>query len=122
MWISDFAIRRPVITLVTMLAIVVFGLFSLFSLDTDEYPEVNPPVVSVAVPYPGASPDVVEREVIDPMEEGITSVWTSMGITSSPFVPPSERIRGRGGEDRRVPSKVAAGGIMPVDPPTAFLK
>ncbi|HEU4561690.1 MAG TPA: efflux RND transporter permease subunit, partial [Longimicrobium sp.] len=69
-----FAIRRPVITLVTMLAIVVFGLFSYFSLDTDEYPEVNPPVVSVAVPYPGASPDVVEREVVDPLEEAISSL------------------------------------------------
>jgi hydrophobic/amphiphilic exporter-1 (mainly G- bacteria), HAE1 family len=83
MWISDFAIRRPVITLVTMLAIVVFGLFSYFSLDTDEYPEVNPPVVSVAVPYPGASPDVVEREVIDPMEEAISSISGVDEVTSS---------------------------------------
>ena len=66
-------IRRPVITLVTMLAIVVFGLFSLFSLDTDEYPEINPPVVSIAIPYPGASPDVVEREVINPIEEALTA-------------------------------------------------
>ncbi|MBW3627721.1 MAG: efflux RND transporter permease subunit [Gemmatimonadetes bacterium] len=74
MWISDFAIRRPVITLVTMLAIVVFGLFSYFSLDTDEYPEVNPPVVSVAIPYPGASPDIVEREVVDPVEESISGL------------------------------------------------
>jgi len=41
------------------------------------------------------------------MEKGITSVWTSMGITSSPFVPPAERIRGRGGDDRRVPSRTA---------------
>ena len=64
---------------------------------------------------------MLHSRIVD-MEKGITSVWSSMGITSSPFVPPSERIRGRGGEDRRVPSKVAAGGIMPVDPPTAFLK
>ena len=42
------------------------------------------------------------------MEKGITSVWTSMGITSSPFVPAAERIRGRGGEDRRVPTRTAA--------------
>jgi hydrophobic/amphiphilic exporter-1 (mainly G- bacteria), HAE1 family len=83
MWISDFAIRRPVITLVTMLAIVVFGLFAYFSLDTDEYPEINPPVVSVAIPYPGASPDVVEREVIDPIEEGITSISGVDEVTSS---------------------------------------
>jgi HAE1 family hydrophobic/amphiphilic exporter-1 len=83
MWISDFAIRRPVITLVTMLAIVVFGLFSLFSLDTDEYPEVNPPVVSVAIPYPGASPDVVEREVIDPVEEAVSGISGVDQVNSS---------------------------------------
>lgn len=41
------------------------------------------------------------------MEKGVTSIWTSLGITSSPFVPPAERIRGRGGDDRRVPARVA---------------
>jgi HAE1 family hydrophobic/amphiphilic exporter-1 len=74
MWISDFAIRRPIITIVTMLALVVFGAFALFVLDTDEFPEVNPPVVSVAIPYPGASPDVVEREVVEPVEEAISAI------------------------------------------------
>jgi hypothetical protein len=56
------------------------------------------------------------------MEKGITGIWTSMGITSSPFVSPAERIRGRGGEDRRVPSKAQPEPIAPVEPPTAFLK
>ncbi|MDP3717390.1 MAG: hypothetical protein Q8T13_06460 [Acidobacteriota bacterium] len=40
------------------------------------------------------------------MEKGVASVWTSLGITSSPFVPPAERIRGRGGDDQRVPTRV----------------
>jgi hypothetical protein len=56
------------------------------------------------------------------MEKGVTSVWTSMGITSSPFVPAAERIRGRGGEDRRVPSLVGAAAVPKVDLPTALLK
>ena len=64
---------------------------------------------------------MLHSRILD-MEKGITSVWTSMGITSSPFVPPAERVRGRGGEDRRVPSKTKPGGITPVEPPTAFLK
>ena len=42
------------------------------------------------------------------MQQGITSVWTSMGITSSPFVPTAERLRGRAGEDRRVPTRTNA--------------
>jgi hypothetical protein len=66
--------------------------------------------------------DPMLRSRIADMEKGITSVWTSMGITSSPFVPAAERIRGRGGEDRRVPSRVGTGAPKPVEPPTAFLK
>ena len=72
MTISDFAIRRPVITVVTMLALVVFGLVALTQLQTDEFPDVAVPIVVVSVPYPGASPDNVEREIVDPMEEAFT--------------------------------------------------
>ena len=74
MFISDFAIKRPLITVVTMVALVVFGLFALIRLQTDEFPEVAPPFVSVAVVYPGASPEVVENEVLDPVEEAIASI------------------------------------------------
>ena len=74
MFISDGAIRRPVITVVVMLALVVFGLFALLTLKTDEYPDVAPPYVSVALPYPGASPETVEKEVLDPVEEAISSI------------------------------------------------
>ena len=45
------------------------------------------------------------------MEDGVSSVWTSLGITSSPFVPPAQRIRGRGGDDRRVPARVAGASV-----------
>lgn len=74
MLISDFAIRRPTITIVAMASLVVFGIFALFRLKTDEFPEVNPPVVTVALIYPGASPDGVEREVIDPIEEAVAGI------------------------------------------------
>src|SRR5688572_7933772 len=74
MFISDFAIKRPIITVVSMLALVVFGLFALLKLQTDEFPEVAPPFVTVAIPYPGASPDGVERELLDPIEEAISAI------------------------------------------------
>ena len=65
---------------------------------------------------------MLHSRILD-MEKGITSVWTSMGITSSPFVPAAERIRGRGGEDRRIPSRVRPTGPLPrSEPPTALLK
>ena len=83
MFISDFSIRRPIITVVSMLALVVFGIFALVQLKTDEFPDVSPPIVSVSVPYPGASPDTVEREVIDPIEEQISAISGVKKIQSS---------------------------------------
>src|SRR3954447_8197032 len=74
MTISDFAIKRPIVTIVLMVAISVFGIFALLKLNTDEFPEVSPPIVSVAIPYPGASPETVEREVITPIEEQIAAI------------------------------------------------
>ncbi len=74
MFISDFAIRRPIVTIVTMLGLVVFGLFALANLQTDEFPDVQAPVVAVTVPYPGASPESVEREVVERIEEGVASI------------------------------------------------
>ncbi len=64
---------------------------------------------------------MLHSRILD-MEKGITSVWTSIGITSSPFVPAAERIRGRGGDDRRVPSRTSAGPLPKGELPTAFLK
>jgi HAE1 family hydrophobic/amphiphilic exporter-1 len=74
MFISDFAIRRPTVTTVVMLALAAFGIFALALLQTDEFPDVENPVVVVSVPYPGASPESVEREVIDRIEEGIAGI------------------------------------------------
>ena len=74
MFISDFAIQRPIVTVTVMLAIVVFGLAALINLQTDEFPDIQQPVVSVSIPYPGASPEVVEREIVEPVEEAIFGI------------------------------------------------
>ncbi|HEX7941052.1 MAG TPA: efflux RND transporter permease subunit, partial [Gemmatimonadaceae bacterium] len=74
MFISDFAIKKPLVTTVAMLTLAVFGLFALLKLKTDEFPDVAPPVVTVGIPYPGASPDGVAKEILDPIEEQIASI------------------------------------------------
>src|SRR5215203_1689246 len=74
MFISDFAIKKPLVTTVAMLTLAVFGLFALARLKTDEFPDVAPPVVTVGIPYPGASPDGVAKEILDPIEEQIASI------------------------------------------------
>jgi HAE1 family hydrophobic/amphiphilic exporter-1 len=74
MTISDFAIKRPIITVVTMLMLVIFGIFALFKLEVDEFPDLANPIVFVAVPYPGASPSQVEREVVESLEEAFAAL------------------------------------------------
>jgi HAE1 family hydrophobic/amphiphilic exporter-1 len=82
MWISDFSIRKPVVTIVSMLALVVFGLFALYFLKTDEFPDVNPPIVAVSVIYPGAGPQTVEREIVVPVEDAFSGVSGVQKTTS----------------------------------------
>jgi HAE1 family hydrophobic/amphiphilic exporter-1 len=74
MFISDFAIRRPIVTVVTMIALVVFGLAALTRLDTDEFPDIDAPIVFLGIAYPGAAPDVVEREVVTRIEDKISGI------------------------------------------------
>jgi hydrophobic/amphiphilic exporter-1 (mainly G- bacteria), HAE1 family len=85
MLISDFAIKRPLITVVTMVALVIFGAAALFKLKTDEFPDVVPPVLTVGVIYPGASPEVVEKEVLDPVEEQVGSIAGVKRIMSKAY-------------------------------------
>jgi HAE1 family hydrophobic/amphiphilic exporter-1 len=84
MWISDFSIRRPIVTITVMITLVAFGLAALANLQVDEYPDLDQPVVMVQIPYPGASPDVVEREIIEPIEEAIFGLsGIDRGLTTS---------------------------------------
>ncbi|MES1244373.1 MAG: efflux RND transporter permease subunit [Acidobacteriota bacterium] len=83
MTISDFAIKRPIVTVVVMLILVIFGLFALINLEVDEFPDLTNPIVFLAVPYPGASPSQVEREVVEPMEEAFGALSGVDKITST---------------------------------------
>src|SRR6476620_641520 len=85
MFISDFAIRRPLVTVVAMLSLVLFGVFALMKLKTDEFPDVAPPWLTVAVIYPGASPEGVEKEVLDPIEEQVASIAGVKRIMSKAY-------------------------------------
>jgi HAE1 family hydrophobic/amphiphilic exporter-1 len=73
-FISDFAIKRPIVTITAMVALVVFGLVALWLLETDEFPDVQQPVINVTIAYPGASPETVEREIVEPIEDAIFAI------------------------------------------------
>jgi len=83
MFISDFAIRRPIITVVVMIALAVFGIAALAKLQTDEFPDIDAPIVFIGIVYPGASPDQVEREVVDRLEARISGISGLDKLTST---------------------------------------
>ncbi len=74
MFISDFAIKRPIVTVVTMIALVVFGPPRWRSSTPTSSPTSTQPIVFVAIAYPGAAPDVVEREVVTRIEDKISGI------------------------------------------------
>ncbi|HEX9950493.1 MAG TPA: efflux RND transporter permease subunit [Rubricoccaceae bacterium] len=80
--LSGVAIRRPVFTSMIMLGLVVLGLFALRGLPIDQFPDVEIPVVSITTVYPGASPETIEREVSERLEQAFNPVEGVDGITS----------------------------------------
>jgi len=83
MKLSEISIRRPVLTVVMSLAIVLLGYISLTRLPVREYPETDPPIVSVTTLYRGASSNVVETEITDVLEEQFSTLESVKTITSS---------------------------------------
>ena len=72
--IWNFAIRRPVLTGVIFVALAIFGVNAYKSLPVRAQPDVDYPVVMVSVVLPGADPSVVEREVVELLEEQINTI------------------------------------------------
>ena len=74
MFISDFAIKRPIVTVTAMLALVVFGLAALSSSRPTSSPTSSSRSSASTIAYPGASPETVEREIVEPIEEAISAI------------------------------------------------
>jgi hydrophobe/amphiphile efflux-1 (HAE1) family protein len=74
MLLSDFSIKRPVSTVVIIIALMCLGLLALKKLKVNQIPDVEQPVMVVAIPYPGASPETVEREIINRVEKALQSI------------------------------------------------
>jgi HAE1 family hydrophobic/amphiphilic exporter-1 len=83
MFLSDFAIKRPVSTVVIIIALMCLGLLALKKLRVNQIPDVEQPVMVVIVPYPGASPETVEREIINRIEKSLQSISQVYQIRST---------------------------------------
>ena len=71
---THFFIRRPVFASVCSLIIILIGIVGYTRLPLQEYPSIDPPVVSVSTTYPGANPRVVETEVTEILEDAINGI------------------------------------------------
>ena len=74
MFLSDFSIKRPIAMIVIIIALMALGLLALTKLRVNQIPDVEQPVLVVNITYPGASPDTVEREVINRIEKSLQSI------------------------------------------------
>ena len=74
MFLSDFSIKRPIAMIVIIIALMSMGLLALKKLKVNQMPDVEQPVLVITVPYPGASPETVEREVINRIEKSLQSI------------------------------------------------
>src|SRR6476659_9510270 len=70
----QFFIDRPVFAWVIAIIITLGGVFSIRGLPAEAYPDVAPPQVSISATYPGANADVVERTVIQVIEQQLTGI------------------------------------------------
>ncbi|HRD85271.1 MAG TPA: efflux RND transporter permease subunit, partial [Rubrivivax sp.] len=65
MFLSEFSVRRPVATIVVIIGLMALGLLALSKLRVNQIPDVEQPLLVVGIAYPGASPETVEREVVN---------------------------------------------------------
>ncbi|MDP2371451.1 efflux RND transporter permease subunit [Rhodoferax sp.] len=74
MFLSDFSIKRPVAMVVIIIALMCLGLLALKKLRVNQIPDVEQPVLVINIPYPGASPETVEREIVNRVEKSLQSI------------------------------------------------
>jgi HAE1 family hydrophobic/amphiphilic exporter-1 len=82
-WLSRFSLaQRALVGLMSIIALV-FGAIAIPQLKQQLLPTIELPVVSVLAPYQGASPDVVEKQVVEPIEDSLEAVGGITGVTST---------------------------------------
>ena len=74
MFLSNFSIKQPVTTVAIVIVLMCLGLLAFKNLRVNQIPDVDQPVMVVNVPYPGASPETVEREIINRVEKSLQSI------------------------------------------------
>ena len=83
MSLSTLSIKRPVLTIVMNVAIILFGVIGYTYLGVREFPSIDPAQISVRTNYTGANADIIESQITEPLEKSINSIDGIRNITSS---------------------------------------
>lgn len=83
MTISELSIKRPVLATVFVLIIFLLGLIGYTYLGVREYPNIDNPIISVDVSYPGANAEIIENQITEPLEQNINGIPGIRSLTSS---------------------------------------
>lgn len=83
MLLSDISVKRPVFATVVNLLLIIFGIVAISLLSLREYPDIDPPIVSINTSYPGASASIVETRITQLLEDRISGIEGIKNVTST---------------------------------------
>ena len=83
MLLSDLSVKRPVFATVVNLVLVIFGIVCFSMLPLREFPDIDSPVVTISTDYPGASAEIVESKITQPIEDMISGVEGIKNVSSN---------------------------------------
>jgi multidrug efflux pump len=81
--LSELSLKRPVLAIVCSILIIIFGAIGYSFLGVREYPAIDPAVISVRTSYVGASADIIEQQITEPLEKAVNGVQGVKNITSN---------------------------------------
>lgn len=82
MTLSDLSIKKPVFAWMLMFGLIVFGAISFSRMGVSEMPDVEFPILALTATYEGAAPEVIEADVVDPLEDALVSIQGVKTVTS----------------------------------------
>ena len=83
MSLASTSIKRPVLSIVMSLAVIIFGMIGLTSLPVREFPNVDPPIINIRASYPGANAEIIESQITEILESNINGISGIRTLTST---------------------------------------
>lgn len=80
--ITELSVKRPVFAWMLMSALILFGFIAFSRMGISQLPNADLPVITVSAKYPGAAPEVMEADVVDPIEDAMMSLESVKNVTS----------------------------------------